>query len=297
MRNNVAFFGASVTQQQNGYWHFFGLKNPELNVQPFGYGSRHLNDAGVCYIDTVLDFKPEYCFIDWFSTGYIKYNENKWDEIQLYIDTIIHKFYSSGVKLIFLTFPDLTVDKKEIYSKINNYLKSIDVPYLDISESFNNLNEILRDGIHTTTYGSEQYAILINEYFQLNQTSIVIPEKYPNETKYCNIKFKNFNITVTNKLILRGPCEIIGISQIIGPYTGLIKIDGILFNNWDRWCYYEREMVNMKFNVGDKTTIEVLDDDFDRSICDHSCDWSVKKQLKLITVFYIGDNVTILDYN
>jgi hypothetical protein len=293
MKNNVAFFGASVTQQQNGYWQYFMQRNPNLNVKSFGYGSMHLNDAGICYIDTVLEFKPEYCFIDWFSTGYIKYNEDKWDEIQLYIDTIIHKFYSEGVKIVFLIFPDLTVDKKNIYEKIKNYLKNINVPFLDISESFNNINEILRDGIHTTPYGSEQYSILIDQYFKENINIITIPELYPNKTKYCDVKFKDLNITVNNQLILNGPCEIIGISQLIGPYTGLIRIDGELYNNWDRWCYYERKMVNLKFDVKNKTIIEILEDDFDRSSCEHHCNWQVKKQLRLMTAFYIGDNLSV----
>lgn len=295
MKNNVAFFGASITQQQNGYWYHFGLKNPQFNVKSFGYGSMHLNDAGISYIDEVLNFKPEYCFIDWFSTGYIKYNEDKFDEIVEYINTIIHKFYNNDTKLIFLTFPDKTVDKTEIYIKINNYLKSINVPFLDISNTFNNnINDILRDGIHTTPFGSEEYARLINDYF--NNTEIKIPETYPAETKYCIIKQLDVNSLITNFIKFSGPCEIIGISQVIGPYTGLLDIDGVIVNNWDKWCYYERNMVNLRFKVNNETIINILQDDFDKSACEHNIVWSENKYLNLGKIYYISGNLEIIDY-
>ena len=133
MKNRIAFFGASVTQQSDGYWRYFMNNNPQFDVKAFGYGARHLNDAGVCYIDTVLAFHPEYCFIDWFSTGYIKYEEDTFEtEMHQYIDTLIHKFISNGVKPIFLTFPDETVDKKAIYKKIATYITNLGIPLLDI---------------------------------------------------------------------------------------------------------------------------------------------------------------------
>jgi len=295
MKNNVAFFGASITQQQNGYWHHFGLKNPKLNIKSFGYGSMHLNDAGITYIDDVLKFDPEYCFIDWFSTGYIKYNEDKFDEIKEYIDTIIHKFYKNNCKLIFLTFPDKTVDKTEIYVKINSYLKSLAISFLDISNTFgNNINQILRDGIHTTPYGSEEYARLINDYF--HNTKITIPSTYPEENRYCTIKKLEINSIVNNFIKLSGPCEVIGISQVIGPYTGLLDIDGNIINNWDRWCYYERNMVNLRFKVNQETYIKILQDDFDKSLCEHHTNWGVNKCLKLQTIYYISGDLKLLSY-
>jgi len=298
MKNNIAFFGASVTQQKDGYWKYFSDINPHFKIQSFGYGSRHLNDAGICYIDMVLEFEPEYCFIDWFSTGYVKYNEDKFDEIKEYINTIIYKFYKKNVKLIFLTLPDMTVDKTNIYRKINDYLRNLNIPVIDISNSFDKIDPILRDGIHTTQYGSEQYAKIINQIFKDSMfEKLEIPVSYPEKTKYCDVKSVDFNIVIEEKLVMSGPAEVIGISQYIGPYSGVIEIDGKLYNNWARWCYYEREMVNLKFSVGDVTTIKILDDDFDRSTCKHNANWGVKKKLKLITTFYIGNNIQILEYN
>lgn len=313
MKNKIAFFGASVTQQQNGYWQYFANLNPQFDVRPFGNGSMHLNDAGICYIEDVIKFNPEWCFIDWFSTGYIVYGKDKnevttleedFEDIKKYINTIIYSFLSKNIKLMFLTFPDKSIDgrtgkpveKEKIYKKINEYIGSLNIPTLDISESFSDLNIILRDGIHTTPFGAEEYAKLINEEFQNLYGKVEMPLEYPARNKYCGVKRMDLNMVVYDRLVLGGPCEIIGVSQFIGPYTGLVSIDGEVVNNWDRWCYYERRMVNMKFKVGEKTTIKILEDDFDRSICNHHAPWNTKKLLKLTECFYIGGDLKIIEY-
>lgn len=64
----VSFFGASVTQQTNGYVDVFAnLCNDKFDVKKYGYGSMHIYDAGICFINNVINDKPNYCFIDWFS--------------------------------------------------------------------------------------------------------------------------------------------------------------------------------------------------------------------------------------
>jgi hypothetical protein len=132
---------------------------------------------------------------------------------------------------------------------------------------------------------------LIDDYFK--GTNIIIPPNYPGENKYCDIKKLKINSWVSKIIQFEGPCEVIGISQVIGPYTGLVDIDGTIFNNWDRWCYYERNKVNLRFKVRDKTSIKILDDDFDRSLCEHACNWDVPKGLKLNEAFYIGGSLKV----
>lgn len=290
MKNNITFFGASITQQNDGYAQFFARMNTKFKVNIFGYGSMHLKDAGVCYIDNVLSTDPEYCFIDWFSTAYVDEAKDDFDEITIYIDTILNKFYSKGVKLIFLTLPEVVRDKTEIHKRLNEYLLSKNVPTIDISKSFDDLDLILRDGIHTTPYGSEQYSKLISDKF-INEfyDKIEIPKYYPAINKYCNIKQVPLNLLVYKNIIFNGNAEVIGILQHIGPYTGLLKINNEIFNNWDRWCYYDREMVNLKFSINGETKIEILQDEFDTSSCEHVCDWKVQKVLKLLTIFYVGE--------
>lgn len=298
-QEKIAFYGASLVQQRNGYWKYFGERYPKFQVRPFGFGARHLNDAGVCYIDDVLEFEPDYCIVDWFTTGYVKYNEDKFDEITTYIDAIVHRFSEKRIPLLFLILPDETCDKKDIYEKLNSYLESLRVPTLNLSNKFNNLGEILRDGIHTTEYGSKVYADLIGEYFFGKvYGKNKVPKEYPERNKFCEIKRLEFNAAVYKKLVLKGNCEVIGVSQLVGPYTGMLDIDGKVVNYWDRWCYYEREMVNMAFPVNGTSTIQVLEDDFDRSLCQkhnegNDTDWTVKKCLKLFTFFFIGPNLVV----
>jgi hypothetical protein len=290
MKNNISFFGASITQQGGGYVHHFSNLNTQFKINVFGYGSMHLKDAGICHIDDVLASDPEWCFIDWFSTAYVDEAKDNFDEIALYIDTILHKFYSKGVKLIFLTLPETVRDKTLIHKKINEYLSSKNVPIIDISKSFDsNIGEILRDGIHTTPYGSEQYGKIISDKFSEIYNKIEIPINFPGVTKYCDIKHAQLDKIVKNNITFIGNGEVIGISQIIGPHTGLLRINENVVNNWDRWCYYEREMVNLKFEINGETTIEVLQDTFDTSSCEHGCNWNVPKILKLRKIFYTGN--------
>ena len=49
----------------------FKIINEHYDVNVFGYGSMHLYDAGMCFIDNVLDNNPNYRFIDWMSTGFL----------------------------------------------------------------------------------------------------------------------------------------------------------------------------------------------------------------------------------
>lgn len=299
MKTRIAFFGASLVQQRNGYWRYFEEKYKNFEIKPFGFGARHLNDAGICYIDDVLQFEPDYCIIDWFTTGYVKYNEHKFDEIKTYINTIIHRFYEKKIPILFLILPDETCDKKDIYKKLQAYLESAQVPVLNLSEKFANLNEVLRDGIHTTDFGAKVYAELVGDYFFSKIFGkFKIPKEYPEWNKFCEVKRLEFNRVVYKKLVLKGDCEVIGISQLVGPYTGMLDIDGKIVNYWDRWCYYEREMVNMAFPVNGSCTINVLEDDFDRSACQKhnegaDTDWTIKKCLKLFTIFFIGSNLEI----
>ena len=72
-----------------------------------------------------------------------------------------------------MIIPDITVDKKEIYEKIEQYLISLEVPTINISNYFDNLDLILRDGIHTTNFGSVEYGKIIGKKFIDNFKSTI----------------------------------------------------------------------------------------------------------------------------
>ena len=77
----------------------------------------------------------------------------------------------------------------------------------------------------------------------------------------------------------------------------MLNIDDTIVNNWDRWCYYERNMVNLRFKVNDETTVKVLPDDFDRSLCEHNIAWPINKYLNLGTIYYINGELKIKSFN
>ena len=57
----IAVFGASVTQQKNGYATKL-QKYFNHPIKIFGYGGMRLNNAALCFIDEVIAPKPSYCF-------------------------------------------------------------------------------------------------------------------------------------------------------------------------------------------------------------------------------------------
>ena len=83
----IVFYGASVTQQRNGYVDHFA-KLSKAQVMKLGFGGMHLNDAGICFVDKAVQTRPDICFIDWFSTAYTGLDSKS----DLYIDAIAEKF-------------------------------------------------------------------------------------------------------------------------------------------------------------------------------------------------------------
>lgn len=293
MRQHIAFFGASITQQSDGYAAHFARRFPEYEYSMHGFGSMHLNDAGVCRIDDVLATNPDWCVVDWFSTFYIKEKEADFEDIRQYIDAVVHRFYSAGVRLLFVMFPETVNDKREVFARISAYIDGLGIPLADLSSAFDDLSVILRDGIHTTALGSAEYGRLVAEAFE-KARSVSIPDSYPARNKFCDVRHFDINSVVQDSVVFDGDGEVIGISQYIGPYTGLLEIGGEVVNNWDRWCYYEREMVNLRFCVNGPTAVRVLEDDFDRSTCEHDAPWGTKKMLKLMRCFWVGESVRLV---
>ena len=154
---NISFFGASVTEQSKpGYTGIFKelIKNSnincfkDINIHIHGYGSMHLFNAGIVFINEVIQNKPDFCFIDWFSTRVILENP------MIYLDTIIYKLIlnNSNCKICFLLFDRLNIcqDRLKMYDKIKNYAKQHNIYYIELY-NIKDTSEILRDYVHTNT--------------------------------------------------------------------------------------------------------------------------------------------------
>jgi hypothetical protein len=275
--NHIAFFGASVTQQKNGYTYEFKklVNDDSLNIGVFGYGSMHLYDAGVCFIDNVINSKPRFCFIDWFSTGFINYN------ITQYLDAIVYKLNSIDCKIIFLLFDRIDMNDKRI--EMYNIAKQYAVNHnIDMIEMYNlvNTKEYLRDMVHTNELGAKYYAEKIyNHYIGMNYNDYIkvdVKENY-----LCNIKSIEYNepVTIHNKLTIRGKGTVIGIYQLLGPHSPKhVIVNNNMIPVYDQWCHFERESIKIKFRFENDTDIIISEEDNQNN-----------KYLKILKIFYIGN--------
>ena len=291
----VSFFGASVTQQKNGYVDIFTkLCDNTINVKKYGYGSMHISDAGICFINNVINDKPNYCFIDWFSTGFI----NADGYIKQFIDTIVLKLIEIDCIPIFLLLDrkDMCSKRLDMYNYVIDYAKQNNIDYISM---FNNVNvdELLRDTVHTTESGANYYGNTIyNQFISciMNKKANTIIRTNIIKNQYSDIKLLNINETINDSITLYGNAKIIGIYQKIGPYSGIVDVidednNVVKHTIWDQWCNYERNNIKLSFDVKNKATIKIINDEFDTSSCKHNIDWSsYNKKMEIIDIFYVG---------
>lgn len=286
----IAFYGASVTQQKSGY--AVKLKSRlQDEVEIFGYGGMHLNNAGICYIDKVLEVKPDYCFIDWFSTTYLDRNQSTID----YLDTLVDKFSKIDCKLIFLFLLNRNHDERvEFYEYCKAYLRSKGLPFYDMNEHLESSPEMLRDFVHTTEVGSEKYAEIIHRKFDQDRPTLKVVHE-TRETGYSKIRETTVNRIYTKQLKLNGKAEVIGLLLTIGRHSGVVRVEDqngrMAVNTWDQWCHYDRMHFNIPLKIQGTTELKIGRDVFDTSSCNiEGVDFQrYKKKLILHSIYYIGE--------
>lgn len=294
---NIVFFGASVTKQKNGYvWHFSNLcksHNNNFVINQYGYGGMHIKDAGVCFIENVLKNHPQYCFLDWFSTGYIPNNTNLKD----YLDNFRYQFLSNNCQIIFLLLDRKNVDDRiGMYNQIIEYANIYSIPYINTCNLLSDKDKLLRDLVHTTDVGSELYAQKIYHYFMqniLNKYTLNLSNLVVN--KFANIKKLFLSDKIIQEFIkIKGSAEIIGVNQIVGPHSGILNVDvdGSLskINLFDCWCYYKRNVLKIEKKFNHYLNIFVSQEGFDRTVAKEQIDWPTKMVIQpLDYLYYIGD--------
>lgn len=295
----ICFFGASVTAQESGYAKVLSDKwKKSSRCYTFGYGGMYPDDAGICYIDKVLEKHPDVCFIDWFSTDY-----NKCDEKTIeYLDTIVYKFTRAECKLVFLFMQYRNnPDKKAFYDFCTKYLLERKLFYIDIFSETKDIpkDELLRDNIHTTNYGSHIYANIIERDYKSIKDKIVFPINI-RETIYTEIKHIDVKREFFERIILKGKGEIIGFNLLVGKHSGIVYIsDGNrreMVNIWDKWCYYNRDHFRIRLALDGEVSILISDEGFDTTICKVPIDVSnIKKKLMVHSIYYIGEDLRVMN--
>jgi len=293
----ICFFGASVTQQKNGYAVFLSnkLNQEKIETHIFGYGGNHINDAGICFLNKVVEKNPDYCFIDFFTTGYIDSGKDIID----YLDTIVYNFTKVKCKLIFLFLLRIDIDhikKIEFYNFLKKYLEQKNLYYIDINDYLNYSTEFCRDDVHTTDLGSEIYSAIIYNKFKKNLDTIKLPINIEKTCFYNEIKILTLNKIFTNNFNLSGKCFIIAFNLIIGPKSGFIEINEKKYLIWDIYCHYERQSFNLKnIELNGNIEIKILQDHIDYSEVRRKIEESnINKELNIIEIYYIGENLNII---
>lgn len=271
----IAFFGASVTEQKSGYARQFAAMVPGHRVEVHGYGSQHITDAGVCYIDRVCEGGPDYCFLDWFVTG-IK----DVDKAMVAIDTIALKLSRIGCRVVFLFLlaRSANLSGAPFYERVKRHLRERGLAWLDMNDHLEFSDRLIRDDVHTTLAGSVAYASLIHEFWM--SENIHPPQDIP-ETRLMDIKVLPVRREVTDTLELRASedCEIITMKIEIGPHSGLVDINGRVESTWDRWCYYSRKVCRCYPSMrGTDIRLRVIE---------------AGKKLIIEDIFYIGSSLVV----
>lgn len=293
-KERICFFGASVTQQGHGsgYLDFLPSLVPDMEVARFGYGGMHLYDAGICFMDEALKWKPDICFIQWFSTG------NMTDQMTDYLDTIFYRFTQAGCKLVLLFLPrlDWNEEKENMYLKAKQYGTKHGIPSISLLHTFPNLKDLLRDVVHTNVEGGKLYAEnIVQEFNKIKNELKMCQDVTPN--RYTNIKLLTLDLIVKDKFSFTLKGEIIGFYMNIGPFTSSVLIstedtkeEYVL---WDQWCYYSRDTIRMEIKSEQEKEFTITvqqEDSIDRSSAKTQLDWkSITKYLHLLKVFYIGE--------
>lgn len=281
---NIAFFGASITQQKSGYVSRFKELNPNLEINQFGYGGMYITDAGVCFIDEVVSTKPEYCFLDWFSPACYRPPE----KIKDYLDTIVGKLFNINCSPIFLFFYRKQMDPGWfiMFDYLKQYSYKYNINYIDLSK-IENPDECLRDNIHTNDFGAEKYGKIVNEKFhsmEFKNHSVLPPQN-----RYDSILSISSNVEATEYIELEsiGCSSIIGVLQNIGPYTDDVKYyikdkdeEHILLLK-DKWSErYERQTIKIQMDFCQNIMISIPNN----------------KKLVWEKLFYIGDPIRVVNY-
>lgn len=293
MTSNISFFGASVTKQKTGYAEMLKQYFKDENIFIHGFGSCHIVDAGICNIDDVLTNNPDYCFIDWFTTGWVSTDTRTLD----CLNTIIKKFSDKKCKLIFLFLLRKDHEKRiEFYNFMKNHLNKLHIAYIDINDHLEYSESLLRDIVHTTDEGSEVYAKTIFEKFNIIKSTLKIPN-VDIETKYSDLKMLPVNKIFHKNIIFDGDSEIVCFELEVGPNSSAIQFnDANVINIWDQWCHYKRNTFKIiKTNIDGNVVCNICTH-IDTSSCTKDINFDeYEKFLDLKKIYYIGNDLKIID--
>jgi hypothetical protein len=295
---HTCVFGASVTAQKNSYAKYLS-NSPAFgkSFSIFGYGGMHLNNAARCFLPSVLTELPSICILEWFSTSY---NDCNITTINI-LNELIFKCSTIMCTPVFLFLPR-AYDKQKIDFQhfCIEYLATVGANVVDLTNSFSvqQINTLLRDGIHTTDSGSSVLSENILDYFE--SSFATTPNINSIDYTYRPIKSMTIEREFHDQISLNGDCDVIGFFLTIGPYSGLVNLkhtqNESYANIWDKWCYFTRNHFNLQFKLTTYAKITVLNDTLDTSSSKQSLNFnSFRKKLVVHSIFYESGEISAIN--
>lgn len=305
MKTKINFYGASITQQKNGYVTYLSNFHPEWEIQRSGHGGMNIANAAICYIKNVVNQTPQYCFLDWFINAPSCMLEG--ELIINYVDAVVYNLVLNKITPVFLLMygdsNQLTPKKLCFYEKIEKYCDVNNIHYISLYKEDEVLHSVeqgipvVEDGIHTNDHGSKLYAEIIGRFIKTKLSQTWHQTCLPNINKYCNVNSLVIDKTITDKINIFGDFEIIGIEQIVGPYSPWVTIDAdnLYVESvciWDPYCHYERRQMTITGKCKHSICITIQKNEpIDYSKCRR--EWTyprdLEKKLKFHAIYYIGN--------
>jgi GDSL-like Lipase/Acylhydrolase family len=319
MKNKICFYGSSITAQLHGMVTAFQENNSEnFDIIRISYGGTTIEDAGICFINNVLNEKPNYCFIDWFGPTYPVASSE--DILVKCMDTFITKLIENNCIPIFLLCYrtdddfDESISRKRVvlYKFIENYCKKYKIHYISLYSHpdvilLNSQGKLLADSAHVTKDGAKKYSDIIEDYFYSYVLDAPIATSFlPQKNELYDIKEKIFNESINTSFTIHGQGKLIGILHLNGPHSGILDISDINGNitkikTWDKYCYSHRKVVSLvNLDIKNSLKISISKEEFDRTVVFHkngqwredifkATRWDqYQRHMKCLSIFYTG---------
>ncbi len=250
---NILFFGASVTEQLEGYFKFIkeNILFHSHSIDRYSFGGCHLDDAGFFNVGKLRGLNPDIVIFEWNTTARKIYDQ---DRVNYIFDQVV-EMRALPVILILPHEGNINVDReseRQMIKLANDY----GYPLIDIRKEIISryaLNELLRDGVHTNLLGGEIFGSTI----AINMLSILSePRCLRDITKMNSDHFKidefvfgksgmEIKKQITFVVHLKSKKWGLCLYHEIGPFSPVAKISiNKQFNKklsfWDPYCHYSR---------------------------------------------------------
>lgn len=234
----VACFGASVTQQGEGYVprlreHLAAAAAPAgshcPSVLQFGYGSMHLRSAGVCFIDEVIAARPSVCVLEWFTPD----GEFSRAELDRCLGGVLRKLLRAGIAPLALWLrrrDEGTPHRLAVRARVMAALRDYGVALVDTQELPLDLATALRDVVHTQPPAAAAYAEALAAYLIACNYRPPMPslEALPESDLAVPVGSVrgdwNAALGQTIQLQAHAACKVLGLYVQLGRHAGWVRV-------------------------------------------------------------------------